>query len=213
MRNVISFVFLFLTVIRSYAQIDIKIMDFTIIPLEVFIDKNNNYHRFEDLFHAGYGIYVKLLIYSEDADTLLTNQDAVRLIESGSEKSFFNHWGNKIILFSDMDINCNPPQLIYLNALEGDTVHLFMYGDFSEVLYETIRRRYNCGDCDEVILRKPMIIERWIRKKTKLRIFFRNKKCTDVKCSKIKLIEEFEKRNYYLLLWKSMIRYQNITNY
>lgn len=210
MRIVIS-VILALTTINLLAQVEIKIIDFTIIPLDVIIDKNNNYHHFEDLYNADYGIYVKLLMTFNEEDTLSTNNYVAQLIEYSSEEPTFIHCGNDIILFSNMDITDSPPQRIYLNPFKSDTVHLFMYGYFSNVLYEKTRRKFNCDDCNEILLRKTSIIEKWIRKKTKLRIFYGDKKRKDVKSSKVRLITDFEKRNYYLSLLKPIIQYHKYT--
>lgn len=211
MRNIVFFI-LFLTNINLFAQIDIKILDLKILPLDVFIDKNNEFHSFDDLFNANYGIYAKLLVSSVNIDTLLTSKDYIQLIEIGSEKILFHHWGNDIVLFSEMTVKDSPPLLIYTKPMESDTLYLFLYGGFTKVLYENTRRKFKCDDCNEMILRNKKMMERWVCKKTRLRLFHGNEKIIDIKCAKVRLITEYETRNYYLSIWKSMIHYQNVLN-
>lgn len=211
--RIILFLVFFLTNVSLIAQIDIKIMDFKILPLDVFIDKDNEYHNFVDLFNANYGIFAKLLMTSANADTILTSKNNIHLIEVGSEKMLFHHWGNDIILFSEMIVKDSSHPATYIKPIKGDTLYLFMYGGFDKVLYDYIRKNVKCDDCNEVILRNPQKMERYIQKKTRLRLFNNEDKTTDIKCSKVCLITEPKKRIYYLSLWKSMIRYQDILNH
>lgn len=209
MRDLVCFIFV-LANINLFAQTNINIMDFKIIPLDVFIDENDEYHNFDDLFNAYYGIYVKLSVSSVNADTLLTSKNNFQLIEVGSERILFHHWGNDIVMFSEMNINDSMNPVTYIMPKLNDTVCLFLYGGFSNVLYDLIRKKVKCIDCNEVILRNPKKIERWIRKKTRLRILYGNGGKKDVKCGKVCLIVESGMRNNYLSLWNSMIRYHNI---
>ena len=211
MRNLICFVFLLLNV-NLFAQIDFKITDFKILPLDCFLDKNNEYHAFDDLFTANYGIFAKLIISSKNNDTLLTSKDNIQLIEVGSEKILFHHWGNDIILFSDINVNDSIQPMIYTKPMISDSVFVFMYGGFTNMLYDIVRKKFKCDDCNEVVLRNPKIIERLIRKKSRLRILYGERKMIDVKCGKVCLIAESGIRIYYLSLWKSMIKYQNFFN-